>query len=1020
MVTDVNNVPLPGVNVFEKGTSNGTISDLDGNYTIKVNGTGSILIFSYVGYADAEIPVGTMTQINVTLNEDLIGLEEVVVVGYGTVKKSDVTGALSSVSEEQIKEMPVQNVQSAMQGRVAGMDVANTSYGLNTTPTIRIRGNRSFYSSNDPLYVVDGITMSGSVNDLNPGDIQSVEVLKDASATAIYGSRGANGVILITTKRGQTGQYSVNFSSSSTLSNHLRFRDVLTGDEFMEIARDNKRSSRRYSTPYPNPADDYQLLRASHYNLWESVKMGYTYDDNGDVVMRDVTDAERAAWGEVMETVPDQVPLYNPEDVRTYDWLSHGLNSNALTQNHQFSVSGGTERISTYFSLGYIDEHGMGVGERYQRISPRLNMEIQATDWLKIGMNSVFNSELTDPGEGLLGNMSGQLPISQPYDSTGTFLVFPTGDSQLKNAMFDDILNTHEYRTYKFVGSYFAEVAFTKSLKYRFNVGQEWRHTRTGIYRNAESSAIQPSTLNDATYNQSQRLHYVIDNLLFYNKEFDAHSIGVTLLQSVEATRNEGSNMYVQDLPFDSQLWYMMGSTSDPTYFNLSSSYNRSQFASFMGRINYSYLGRYLLTASLRYDGTSYFYETNRWDRFPSAALTWKIHEESFMQNINSISQLKLRLGYGTVGQTTGVPYETQGTLASTQYVFGDDPAKGWTPDLLQTRDVGWEKTTTTNIGIDFGLFKNRVSGTIELYRANTHDLLMRRDLPAVTGYDWVRDNVGRTRNQGIEISMNSVNVHTGDFRWETDYIFTMNREEIVELADGPYDDVDNRWFIGHPLTSYYNYVYDGIWQISDSATIDLYNANGNNGFAPGKIRVKDIDENDTIDLRDMTVIGNNVPRFSGGLTNHLYYKGFELSFFIFFRVGHGINSRDGHYFTMDPRYSTPFLVDYYKPMGTEAENADAVHPAPSNTRDKYEEAMWYREVSFLKLRHVTLSYNIPRSLLDKANIKSLQLSVQAFNPLMLTNYPFLDPEAIGTGDDKRAPNGFSTKGWTFSVKVGL
>lgn len=289
-----------------------------------------------------------------------------------------------------------------------------------------------------------------------------------------------------------------------------------------------------------------------------------------------------------------------------------------------------------------------------------------------------------------------------------------------------------------------------------------------------------------------------------------------------------------------------------------------------------------------------------------------------------------------------------------------------------------------------------------------------------MTGYNSVRANVGKTRNEGIELSLTSFNVDRGDFRWETDFVFTKNKEQIMELADGPYDDIDNGWFIGEPINSWRHYEYDGVWQISDSAQIDAYNETGNNGFAPGKIRVKDLDGNDTIDLRDQAVIGNNVPRFSGGLTNRISYKGFELSFFAYFRVGHGIYSRDGHYFPMSARYSTPFLVDYYKPQGTEAENMDVVHPAPANTRDKYEAAMWYRKASFLKLRHVTLAYNVPKPVLNRLNINSLQLSVQAFNPLLVTDYPYQDPEAAGQASGKRSPNGSSSKGWTVSLKLGL
>lgn len=1018
-VMDENSQPLPGVNVFIKGTTTGTITDAEGNYSLRApEDPEAVIVFSSIGYGTQEIPIGDQTTFSPSMEPDYVGLDEVVVVGYGTQKKSDITGSLSSVSAQQIEEIPVTNVNQALQGRAAGVDVVNQSFGLNQSPQIRIRGNRSIAAGNDPLYVIDGVPIAGTINDINPGDIESIEVLKDASATAIYGSRGANGVILITTKRGKAGQFNVTLESNFTIKNELRFFDQLTGHEWMEIARNNNRSSNRYGTPFPNPTDDYSIVRAMPYEVWENVESGYTYNDDGTVAMRPVTDAEREAWSEVMGTVPDEVPVYDPNGVESYDWFSEGRNENALTQNHQFSLSGGTERVAAYFSLGYIDEMGQGVGERYQRISPRLNLDFQATDWLKIGMSTIFNSELADYGEGLLWGVTSMLPVSEPYDTSGNFLINPTNDTQVKNPLRDEQLNAREDRTSRYLGAYYAEISFTKHLKYKLNVSQDYRHWRRGRYQHALSSARYPS-VNWVQYSQNQQLNYSVENLIFYNRQFGAHTLGVTLLQSIEAARREETNMEAQNLPYDSQLWYNMESAADPTTSTLSSGYWRRQLASFMGRVNYGFDDKYLLTASLRYDGSSVFYVDNQWDYFPSASLAWKLHNESFMQNIDALSQLKLRVGYGTVGQSGSAPYETAGRIQESQYVFGEVPAKGYSPELIQTRDVGWEKTTTVNLGLDFGLFRNRISGSLDVYRANTNDLLLNKTIPAVTGYTSVRANVGKVRNEGVELALYTFNVDRGDFRWETDFTFTTNREQIVELAEGAVDDIANGWFIGEPINSYYTYQFDGIWQVKDSAQIAFYNGTGNNGFAPGKIRVADVDGNDTINANDQMVVGHNVPKFSGGITNRFYYKGFELSFFFFFRVGHGIYSRDGHYFTMTSRYATPFLVDYYLPMGTEAENADAVHPAPANIRDRYESAMWYREASFLKLRHVTLAYNVPSSVTNRLRISSLRLSVQAFNPLLVTDYPYLDPEAQAS-DTNRTPPGTSHRGWTFSVKVGF
>lgn len=1018
-VLDENDQGLPGVNVLIKGTQTGTITDVEGQFSLQVSEDPElVIVFSSIGYATQEVVLGDRTQISQSMPLDYVGLDEVVVTGYGTTKKSDITGAVSSVGEDQIEALPVTNMNQALQGRAAGVDVVNTGYGLNSSPTVRIRGNRSVAASNAPLYVVDGVPIGGTVNDINPGDIVSLEILKDASATAIYGSRGANGVILVTTRRGGQGKASVNYEGAFTLKNSLRFFDQLSGDDWMAIARDNKRSGRRYDTPYPNPDDDYAIVRNMHSNVWESVQSGYTWNDDGSVSMRPVTEEERARWSQVMDVVPDEVPLYDPNNVRSYDWFSDGRDDNALTQNHQFSISGGGEKVSAYFSLGYIDEHGQGIGERYQRISPRLNLDIQATKWLKVGMSTIFNSELADYGEGLLWGVTSMLPVSLPNDTLGNFLIYPTDDTQVKNPLRDEELNTRENRSYRFLGSYFAEITFTPHLKYRLNVGQDVRYSRAGRFQDELSSTRYPS-FNTATNGQSLNTSFSVENLLFYDRQFGQHHLGVTLLQSVEAYRREGTSMYAQDLPYNSQLWYDMSSAADPTTSTLSSYYSRRQLASFMGRVNYNFRDKYLLTASLRYDGASVFYVDNQWDYFPSFSLAWKIDQESFMSGVESVSQLKLRAGYGTVGQSGSDPYETSGRLKDSYYVFGNDPAKGYAPELIQTRDVGWEKTTTTNVGLDFGFFRNRLSGSVDLYRANTDDLLFDKVVPAVTGYDHVRANVGKTRNQGIEIFLTSYIVDRGDFTWDMDLTFTKNKEEFVELAEGAGDDINNGWFIGQPINSYYYYVYDGIWQEEDQELMDKYNETGNNGFAPGKIRVQDTDGNDTINAFDRQVVGHNVPNYSAGLSNRFGYKGFEFSFFFFLRVGHGIASRDAHYFPHTARYATPFKVDYYQPMGTPEENADAVHPAPSNTRDKYEEAMYFKKASFLKLRYVTLAYDFPKQWLDKIHISSLRLAVQAYNPLLVTDYPYLDPEAQA-GNTNNTPSGASDKGWIFSVKVGF
>ena len=402
------------------------------------------------------------------------------------------------------------------------------------------------------------------------------------------------------------------------------------------------------------------------------------------------------------------------------------------------------------------------------------------------------------------------------------------GDDLIKNPLRDNQYITIEERTNRYLGSYYAEIDIWKGIKYRINAGLDYKHYRRGDFIEPESSRQQ--NVNTAQYRQNERFGWTLENLLFYNKKIGIHDIGVTLLQSAGATKQEETDMKGQNYAYVSQLWYNMESSLSPTLSTLSSDYWRRQIQSYMGRINYGLLDRYLLTATLRYDGASVFSKENRWDYFPSFALAWKVNNESFLKNINAISQLKLRIGYGTTGQSGVDPYETDGTLVETLYVYGETAAKGYAPELLATRDVGWEKTTQTNLGIDFGFINNRITGSVELYNANTHDLLMEAKLPAVTGYSITRSNIGKVNNKGIELTLNTINIHNAQgFIWETDIAFAATKEKVVEIYGDNLDDINNNLFIGHPIGSYYTYKYDGILQDTpeDSAWIEKYNGSG-------------------------------------------------------------------------------------------------------------------------------------------------------------------------------------------------
>lgn len=993
---------MPGVNILEKGTNNGTVTDVDGNYTIQV-GEGATLVFSSVGYTGEEVAVGNQSVINMQLTPDIQQLQELVVVGYGAVKKSDVTGSLSSISAEDIQSLPVQNVTQSLQGKAAGIDILTNNFRPGETPRIRIRGNRSLKASNDPLYVLDGIPLAAgsSIGDINPMDIESVEVLKDASATAIYGSRGANGVVLITTKKGQRGQTEISYDGYVGFEGPLVELDLFDGAGFAELRREAHRTTGEYATAYPDPVQDFALFGQDPY-MWESVARAYQWTDRDNLIA--ATDGEGR-------------PIYNPSAVRTTDWRDM-VTQTGINQNHQLSISGGDDKMRILFSGGYLDHKGVVQGQSYNRYSARLNLDFNVNDWLRIGASNMASLSLQDYGADLYGKASGQLPLAVPYTPDGDYIRLPGGDDGIINPILDDELITNERRNVRYIGSFFAEVDLFEGLRYRVNFGPDFSRHRRGEFQAANSSNRDGST-SWAEYYQNERFSYVVENLLYYDKTIaNNHELGVTLMQSIQQNRFEESEITASDLPYDTQKFYALETTYRGSADGFNSGFSESSLMSFMGRINYSLMNKYLFTLTGRYDGSSVLAEGNKWDFFPSLAFAWKMQEEPFLRTADFVSEMKFRLGYGQIGNSSIDPYETGGTLASTVYVWGENAAKGYAPNEIPTPLLGWEKTTTVNVGLDFGIFSDRVFGSIDWYRANTTDLLMERSLPTVSGYGHVNDNIGATRNTGVELALSTVNINSADgFRWETDLVFTKNNEEIVELyGSSENDDIPNSWFIGYPINSYYDLEFGGIWQTGEESDMQEFNDNGGS-FVPGDIKIVDQDGNKTIEPdNDRTILGSSVPDWSGGITNRFSYKGFELSAFIYTRQGYLIRNRS-LVPTLAGRYPDR-KVDYWT-----AENSSNAYPRPNADKEfpTYWETLQYKDGSFVKVRNITLSYNFPQSILSRLNARNLNVYVMAVNPFLFTDFEVLDPEAIGDPFNNRsARNGLSTRSFVVGLRLGL
>jgi TonB-linked SusC/RagA family outer membrane protein len=1033
-ITDEDGTGLPGVNVLEKGTLNGTITDEDGNYILTVSDASAVLVFSYVGYLTEEMVVGNQTLINISLVPDIASLDEVVVVGYGTVRKSDITGSVASVGPKELEQGTVIDPLEAMQGRAAGVDITSIARP-GEVGIIRIRGERSITdanspptAANDPLFVVDGIPMAvttrristsyvgGAVThedlahnpiaNLNPNDIESIEILKDASATAIYGSRAANGVVLITTKRGKSGKTSIRYDASLTFEKFDDRVELFGAADQFEANREVFRNAGTYASPYPDPFWDYILFASKDYESWESIAMGYEWEDEGNriAVMRPTTPEEQELWG------VDEVPVYNPENVRETDWMDYAI-QNGITQNHQISASMGSEKMRSYISFGYLDQTGVEKGQSYTRYSALVSLDMDLNKRIRIGGS--LNGIVADQEFGIntIDRARGMLPFAVPYDTAGNYEWNPGGESTIANFLKDIDGEINNRKSYFMRGSFYGEVDIVKGLKYRVNFGPDFRQYRNGTFQSAETSTRWGSS-SYARYFQDQSFNWTLENLLYYDLTIgDMHSINITLLQSAENYKYEFSRLSAVNLPYDEQLWYDLGSNREGKALDYGSSYEEQSRQSFMARINYGLLNRYLLTVSGRWDGASVLAPGNKWQFFPSLAVAWKMHEESFMENITAITESKIRLGWGITGNSLIPPYQASGSIVSLNYCFGDQAATGYRIETPPNEELNWERTAQINIGYDFGFFRNRLRGSIDLYNANTYDLLMNRTIPVVNGANHVYFNIGQTRNRGIEIMLSTVNISTKDFSWRTDFTFSKNINEIVELYGGKNDDIANRWFIGEPISVNYGYVYDGIWQPEDTALFRQYYGSGTYNII-GQIRIKDLDTTGgqyVFNSFDQKIRGSNYPDFISGMTNYITYKGFELSFFFYARVGQTIDKARP---LLYGRYHD-IAVDYWTPT-----NTDGVYPRPkSGFEDTYMSSLRYQKGSFLKVRNISLKYSLPESLLSKVYMSNLAIKVQLLNPFLFTDAVNVDPDLFSY-DPNVSING--TKSIVFGINVGF
>jgi len=982
--------PLSGVTIQVKGRDTKTLSNADGSFQINAPSASSVLIFTYVGFGEQQVPINSRAQLAIALIPQENSLQDVVVIGYGTVKKKDVTGAVAGINQKDIRSRPVDNAVQAMQGKIAGVDVSSNERP-GTVPNINIRGVRSLTASNTPLFVVDNIPLTtGGIENINPGDIESIDVLKDASATAIYGSRGANGVVIITTKQGKSGKVTLNLNSSVTLENLVDNREMFDASEYITF----KRWAYYYAGLNPvtgvstNPRGDQPNINTDR-SLFSAT-------------------SDPFAWANINQGWASGT--WDGSKVQNTDWRGM-VKEQSVTTDNTISVSGGSDKIKAYGSFGYLNNGGVVKGQSFERYSAKANVDFNATHWMNFGstMNVSYSKQSygqSNAGIATIGTPAGGLyesartiyPYAVPYDSAGKRILFPGADNAIKSIVGEEKYNIDERSTLRAFGSLYAQVDFgsilpvLKGLKYRMNFGPDFSYYSDGIYVDANSVANGGST-SYASLSKFKTFSYTLDNLLYYDKSIGDHSFGLTLLQSQTKYTRDSSFVSGNGVPQASQLWYALSTGTVTGAISTKGGLIEQQLRSYMARLNYGYRDKYLLTVSARNDGSSVLAEGHKYTLFPSAAVAWRITKEKFM-NAAWINDLKLRIGAGVTGNSAVPPYATQGAITPLFYPFYTTSVAGAIPSLeMANLELGWEKTTQYNVGVDFNLFKSRISGSVDLYTSKTTDLLLKRSIPSVTGYTSVYDNVGETANDGIDITVTTVNVRRKDLTWSTTINAAWQKDHIVTLANGKQNDIPNNWFIDQPNGVIYGYKSLGLWQSKDASGFGAFNANGHK-FYPGNVRVADLNGDNKIDANnDQQIIGWTRPRWVVGMTNTVNYKQLDLSIFLYGRLNYLYNSGgEGQ-----SARGTNREIDYYTENNTDAEFQKPIFSAGGNALDPYSPALGYHKASFIKVRNISLGYNFNNRTVGKSGISNLRAYFQVQNPGMLySEVKFIDMDVVG------------------------
>ena len=977
-VLDTNGQPVIGATVLVKGTNNGVTTDSKGAFSINAN-DGTEVIISILGYEEKTVSLKNGMTVVVAESAEL--LDETVVVGYGTIKKRDLTGSVASVSTADLVKTGTTNAAGAIQGTLPGVQIQRSNNKPGGGYNILIRGVNTISGSTSPLVVIDGV-QGASLENINPDDIERIDVLKDASSTAIYGSRATNGVVLVTTKRGAEGKPSVEYSGYVGVRQYVNMPEMMSGDEYVALAREAARAGNKNEYK-----DDAKIFTASE--------------------------------------------LIAIKDKNYFDWRK-AITHPAVVTNHTISARGGDKHATYAVSAGYYYEDGMVKPQEYSRYNLRAAVDVRPVDFIKFGVNMYGTISVRDTGNSdVLQDAMRMRPTYHPTN-------LETGKEEwaYSNGQFNPLVaienEWNKTKTYNVLGNIYLEILPVKGLSLKSTFSPDFKINEIGQYRGKYTKANKGANNPTSNYAKNSYMNWIWDNQVSYSLEKGKNKFDVTGVYSMLQTKTENLRGQGDGLSYNS-LWYNLAGGSKTN--KATSGYLQTNLISFLARANYSYADKYYVTASYRVDGSSKLAQGHKWGGFASAAVAWRISGENFMKDAKWVNNLKLRLSFGQSGNDNVSAYQTMGAISGAkQYTFGSTEVIGYVPNNLRNLDLGWERTNEYNVGLDFGFFGDRLSGSIEYYDRTTHDLIMNKTVPATTGYSSVKANVGTVRNNGVEVVLNTLNVKARDFTWRTSINVSYNKNRIVDLQykedlsdrgialKGMQGDYNNLWIIGQPVDINYSLKTIGVWQTDEAEEAAKY------GCKPGQFKPWDQDGDGKITDADRFIDGKHTPDVIGGMTNTFTYKNFDLTFQLSFQTGARLKNQYLVSFAYEGNAMNfnNLKYNYWTP-----ENPSNEHPQPSNygPYSNYRSSIWKNNelkatsshrlasLDYLKMNYITLGYNLGKKSLEKIRMKRLRVYATVQNPFVVCDKYVFDPEQLTASI---AGTDFMTCNVIFGVNIGF